>query len=62
MVLFLATDLCEVGTNREIGEEIENLVVPFADAIDMIQDGRIQDAKTIVGILSYHQLHRTELR
>ncbi len=52
MVLFLATDLCEVGTNREIGEEIENLVVPFADAIDMIQDGRIQDAKTIVGILS----------
>jgi len=62
MVLFLATDLRVVGANREVGEEIENLVVPFADAIEMIQDGRIQDAKTIVGILSYHQFHRTELQ
>ena len=58
MVLYLATDLRVVGSNLEIGEEIENLVVPFADAIEMIQDGRIQDAKTIVGILAYHQFHQ----
>ncbi len=58
MVLFLATDLDVVGSNREVGEEIENLVVPFADAIQMVQDGRIQDAKTIVGILTYHQFHQ----
>jgi len=58
MVLYLATDLRVVGTNREVGEEIENLVVPLAGAIEMIQDGRIQDAKTIVGILAYHQFHR----
>ena len=61
MVLFLATDLRQIGTNREIGEEIENLVVPFADTLGMIQDGRIQDAKTIVGILSYHLFHRAKL-
>lgn len=58
MVLFLATDLRVVGSNREVGEEIENLVVPFADAIEMVRDGRIQDAKTIVGILAYHQFHQ----
>lgn len=58
MVLFLATDLRVVGTNREVGEEIENLVVPFADAINMIRDGRIQDAKTMVGILAYQQFHQ----
>jgi ADP-ribose pyrophosphatase len=58
MILFLATDLRVVGSSREVGEEIENLVVPFTDAIDMIQDGRIQDAKTIVGILTYQQFHQ----
>ncbi len=59
MLLFLATDLRVVGSNREVGEEIENLVVPFADAIEMIQDGRIQDAKTIIGILAYHLFHQS---
>ena len=54
MHLFQATDLQWVGANREAGEEIENLVVPFAEAIDMIHDGQIQDSKTIVGILFYH--------
>jgi len=61
MHLYEATDLRLVGANREIGEEIENLVVPFAEAIDMIHDGRIQDAKTIVGILYYHQFRRGAL-
>lgn len=55
MHLFLATDLRPVGANPDVGEEIENLVVPLGDAIEMIRDGRIQDAKTIVGILFYHQ-------
>ena len=55
MHLFLATDLKLVGANREAGEEIENLVVPLAEAMEMIRTGQIQDAKTIVGILFYHQ-------
>jgi ADP-ribose pyrophosphatase len=58
MHLFLATDLRLVGASPEAGEEIENLVVPFSQAIEMIQTGQIQDAKTIVGILFYHQFRR----
>lgn len=55
MHLFLATGLREVGANREVGEEIENLVVPWSEALEMVRQGMIQDAKTIVGILSYQQ-------
>ncbi len=58
MHLYVATDLVHVGANREIGEEIENLVVPFSQAVAMIQTGEIQDAKTIVGILFYLHLQR----
>lgn len=51
MHLFLATGLTAGDTAREEGEEIENLLVPWQQAIDMIFDGTIQDAKTIVGLL-----------
>ncbi len=58
MHLFLATELREVGAAREEGELIENLVVPFATALEMVEKGQIQDAKTIVGLLSYEAFHR----
>lgn len=51
MHLFLATGLSAGDTAREEDEEIENLLVPWQQAIDMIFKGQIQDAKTIVGLL-----------
>jgi len=60
MHLFLATDLRHVGAQPEPGEEIENLVVPFAEALEMVHDGRIQDAKTIVGLLFYHTFRQAK--
>lgn len=51
MHLFLAEELDEVGAAREAGEEIENLVVPWHRAIQMVFDREIRDAKTIVGLL-----------
>lgn len=51
MHLFRATGLTLGATAREEGEEIENLVVPLAEARRMIYRGEIQDAKTIVGLL-----------
>lgn len=54
MHLFLATDLTAGETAREVGEEITNLVVPWAEAIAMIFRGEIQDAKTIAGLLYVH--------
>jgi len=38
------------------GEDIEVLELPFDDAVAMMRDGRIQDAKTIM-LLQYAQLH-----
>lgn len=51
MHLFLATGLSPGETAREVGEEIDNLVVPWEEAVQMAVDGRIQDAKSIVGLL-----------
>ena len=51
MHLYLATGLREGATAREEGEEIENLVVPWPQAIDMVFRGEIKDAKSIVGLL-----------
>jgi len=51
MYLYLATGLTAGETAREEGEEIENLLMPWEEAIAMIFRGEIQDAKTIVGLL-----------
>jgi ADP-ribose pyrophosphatase len=58
MHLFLATGLTLGPPARERGEEIENLVTPWEDALRMVDDGTIQDAKTIVGLLYYDRLRR----
>ena len=53
MHLYLATGLTAGPANREPGEQIENLIVSWDDAISRVADGTIRDAKTIVGLLSY---------
>lgn len=51
MHLFLATGLTAGQPHREAGEEIDNWLVPLADAVAMIYRGEIRDAKTMVGLL-----------
>lgn len=58
MHLYLATGLTAGETAREEGEEIENWLVPWNEAISMIFRGEIQDAKTIVGLLWVDRLRR----
>ena len=53
MHLYLATGLTAGDPAREAGEQIENLIAPLADALQMIVDGTIRDAKTIIGLLMY---------
>ena len=50
--LFLARGLREVPTDRQGPEEHAMTIerVPFDDALEMIDDGRITDAKTIIGL------------
>ena len=51
MHLFLATDLTAGETRLEVGEQIERLIVPWEEALDMIQRGAIEDAKTVAALL-----------
>lgn len=53
MILFLATGLTPGTAHREPGEEIENFVVDWDEALRMMRDGEIQDAKSLVGLLYY---------
>jgi ADP-ribose pyrophosphatase len=59
MHLFLATELVAGAPQLEAGEDIQNLVVPWAEAMRMIDDGTIQDAKTLVGLLAYDRMLRS---
>lgn len=56
MHLYLATQLTPSPPHREPGEEIENLVVSWQEAMTMVDDGRIHDAKTLVGLLYYDRI------
>jgi len=51
MFVYLATELTETAQNLETDELIEIERVPLLDAVAMIYDGRIEDAKTIVGLI-----------
>ena len=61
MYLFLARNLTSVGANREAGEEIENMPVSWRRAMELVESGAIEDAKTIVGLLRYDRIRRNNL-
>ena len=41
------------GASLDQGEFLETLIVPFAEALEMVRDGRITDAKSVTGLLWY---------
>ncbi|MDX6611084.1 MAG: ADP-ribose pyrophosphatase [Blastocatellia bacterium] len=51
MWLFLATDLTETAQNLEEDEAVEVVRLPLSRALEMITDGEIEDAKTIIGLM-----------
>ena len=51
MWLYLATDLQETNQSLEDDELIEIVRVPIRRALQMISDGEIEDAKTIIGLM-----------
>lgn len=48
--VYLATDLIETAQNLEGDEQLDIMRVTFERAFEMIADGEIEDAKTIIGI------------
>ncbi len=53
MYVYLATGLTPGATALEAGEQITVRETQWPEAMEMIRDGRIQDAKTIAGLLYY---------
>src|SRR5258705_8729368 len=51
MWLYLATDLKQTAQRLEEDELIEVVRLPIDRALQMISDGEIEDAKTIIGLL-----------
>lgn len=49
--VYLATDLTETKQNLEGDEMLEIVRVTFPRAFEMIADGEIEDAKTIIGLM-----------
>jgi len=60
MYAYAAYDLQERKTALEEGEEIEVEPTAYDEALRMIGDGRIQDAKTIATLLMYDRYHQAE--
>jgi ADP-ribose pyrophosphatase len=56
MWIFVARGLAAGEHAREANEEIENLVVSWASAIKMLERGEIEDAKTMIALLTYDRL------
>ena len=54
VVIYLATELTEVPDDRQEAEEQHMQVerMPFDAALAMVDDGRITDAKTVIGLLT----------
>lgn len=51
MWLYLATDLTQTAQRLEEDEMIEVVRLPLERALQMITDGEIEDAKTIIGLM-----------
>jgi ADP-ribose pyrophosphatase len=50
MFLYLCEDLKPGPSNLQADERLETVVVPWAEALEMARDGRIQDAKTLISL------------
>ena len=51
MFVFLATDLVEVGQKLEADELLSIERISFPKAFEMIKNGEIEDAKTMIGVM-----------
>lgn len=51
MWVYLATELTTVNQRLEDDEILEVIRIPFSQALEMVTDGEIEDAKTIIGLM-----------
>lgn len=57
MHVYLATELQPGAAHREATEEIDNHLVPWSEALELIRRGEIVDGKTIAALLLVEQFY-----
>ena len=62
MHVYLATGLTPGPDALEPGEEIDSIVVPWNEALAMIERGEIHDAKSVAGLLFCDRFRRQPMR
>ena len=58
MYLFLCEDLQPGDAHLELDERLETVVVAWDEALAMVEDGRIDDAKTMLALMICERLRR----
>jgi ADP-ribose pyrophosphatase len=61
MHLYLCEDLEAVGANLELDENLEPVVFHWDEAMAMVADGRICDAKTMLALMMVDNLRKKEI-
>jgi ADP-ribose pyrophosphatase len=56
MYLYLCEDLQPGPTEHQADERLQAVIVSWSDALAMVDDGRIEDAKTMLGLLICNRL------
>ena len=51
MYTFLATELTEGDSHPDEDEEVERVVVPLEQAVEMVKNGELHDGKSIAALL-----------
>ncbi len=61
MYLYVCRDLVLGQSDHQLDEQLEPVIVPWKDAVEMVLDGRIDDAKSMLAIL-WHDRARKSAR
>jgi ADP-ribose pyrophosphatase len=61
MWIFIARELSAGEPAREANEEIENLIVSWDEAFQMLDRGEIRDGKTIIALLTFDRHQRKKV-
>jgi ADP-ribose pyrophosphatase len=59
MYLYLCEDLRPGPVRPELDEDLETVIVPWEEAMVMADDGRIEDAKTLLALMICERLRRS---
>jgi ADP-ribose pyrophosphatase len=58
MYLYLCEDLRAGPVHHQLDEQLQAVIVPWEEALAMAEDGRIQDAKSLIALMLCDRLRR----